>query len=870
MENKKTRVFVFQDEKSSKFWEISQSGEVVTVRYGKSETTGKSQTKTLGDVALADKYVLSLITGKLAKGYVEHGAAAVISTSLPLTSDSAPSKQFKKASVSRPMVKKSINPAGNLDASPDNLSALFGNDDKTNRLLAKHPNASSDLLEKLSHSSDKVTRQAVAANPNTPPKTYVRLGQQFPKEFLANPALDLLLLINPALMDEVPEALLVRLLKQVDCPTTMLTWAAAHWREKVQLAVAMNAAASDQALLRLRESRYPAVRQAVEVKPNRTSEQDPEREFVQAVRDRLGSLKPSELLEAWSSGDIGLAQWSALPLSFRLAKAANNGFTPQGVVRGLRHESRIHEIFREICFNYLEDSVIRGVAGSPNTPTPILEDLSNTLTFRVGDWSRTRHAVAGNPSTPLTILERFSNYDSPYLAQERAAVAENSNLPEVLSKLLSKDSNNHVRGAIAEKPWTPIYLLEELSKDPDGWVRWKLAQNASTPPHILVALSNDVDRDVRFRVASNPFTPLEVLMALAEDAEDSVQIAVTENIVIPDIFREKMLNRLSRNSNPNARIAVAENPKTKPSLLEVLSTDIEESVRGTAAANQSTSLHILDGLSRDPASSVRANVARNPTTPIALLEILSRDSEYSVRANVARNQTTPASLLEKLWADKNGDVKIAVVGNQNTPESVLIKLLSTKAVSVRQALATQVHRSKVVRNMLWKDANDAVRRSVATCGALEQEALDELVHDSNREGDLVTLFGHPNLSANSVEYIAEKLLNTPVTSSAWYQSELVKAKSDISATTDAAFFLSYNGKDPNKAVLAKRPVAALMALCAGSLVETSRLIKVVGSTDWLVRAAVARHAGTPPNLVKKLSADAHPLVSELARRAQAM
>jgi hypothetical protein len=46
------------------------------------------------------------------------------------------------------------------------------------------------------------------------------------------------------------------------------------------------------------------------------------------------------------------------------------------------------------------------------------------------------------------------------------------------------------------------------------------------------------------------------------------------------------------------------------------------------------------------------------------------------------------------------------------------------------------------------------------------------------------------------------------------------------------------------------------------------LIKAVGSTDWLVRAAVARNAGTPPNLVKKLSADAHPLVSALARRAQ--
>lgn len=844
MDNKKTRVFVFQDEKSSKFWEISQSGVFVTVRYGKSETTGQSQTKTLGDVALADKHALTLIAGKLSKGYVEHGAVADTSTSLPLASDSAPSKQFKKARVSRPMVKKPINTSGNLDASPDDLSALFGKDDSTNRLLAKHPNASSDLLEKLSHSSDKATRQAVAANPNTPPETYVRLGQQFPKEFLANPALDLLLLINPALMDEVPEALLVRLLKQVDCPTTMLTWAAAHWREKVQLAVAMNAAAPEQALQRLRESRYPAVRQAVEVKPRTTSEQDPEREFVQAVRDRLGSLKPRELLEAWSSGDIGLAQWSALPLSFRLAKAANGAFTPQGVVRALRHESRIRETFREICFNYLEDPVIRGVASSQNTPVAILEDFCRPRIFMLGDWARTCRLVAGNPSTPLTVLERFSNCDSPYLYAERAAVAENPALPRNLLELLSKDSNYHVRGVVAEKPSTPAYLLESLSKDPEAWVRWKLAQNTSTSASTLVALSNDVDRDVRFRVAGNPFTPLEVLMLLAEDSDNSIQIAVAENSTTPDLIRLQLLDRLSIHSNERVRMEVAENQKATPRLLEALSSDPHQWVRRAVAANQTTPLHVLTAL--------------------------SRDSESSVRANVAKNPTTPTSLLEKLGTDSNGDVKIAVVGNPKTPNSVLIKLLNSKAVSVRQALAAQAHRSREVCNTLWKDANGAVRRAVATCEGLEQEVLDELVHDSKLEGDLVTLFGHPNLSASSVEYIAEKLLNTPATSSAWYRIELVKAKSDIPATAEADNFLSYNGKDPNKAVLAKRPIAALMALCAGPLIETSRLIKVVGSTDWLVRAAVARNAGTPPNLVKKLSADAHPLVSALARRAQAI
>ncbi len=844
MDGMKTRVFDFLDGKSSKFWEITQSGEVATVQYGKSGTTGQSQTKTFADTESASKHAQKLIAEKLAKGYVERGGADVAALTLPVDSGSPQSEQVKQPKMPRPKAAKTTDPVRDPEASPQSLNVLLGKDDGTNRLLAKHPRASEELLEKLSHSSDKATRQAVTANPNTPPEVYVRLGQQFPKEFLANPALDLLLMMNPALMEEVPESLLIRLLKQTDCPTTMLTWAAAHWREKVQLAVAMNAAAPEQALQRLRESRYPAVRQAVEVKPSTTSEQDPEREFEQAVRDRLGTSKPRDLLEAWSSGDIGLAQWSALPLTFRLAKAANDGFTPEGVIRGLRHESRMHETFREICFNYLEDPVIRGVASSPDTPIPILEGLANPHIFMLGDWSRTRRVVAGNPSTPLTILEQFSNYDSPYLYQERAAVAENPAAPVNLLERLSKDSNHHVRAVVAEKPSTPAYLLEVLSKDPHPWVRWKLAQNIATPALILAALSKDAERDVRIRVAGNPVTPLEVLLQLAEESENSIQIAVAENSSVPDLIRVQLLERFSKHLDQRVRMAAAKNHKTTVHLLEVLSNDTDEWVRGAVAANQSTPLHAI--------------------------EALSRDSESAVRANVAKNPTTPTSLLEKLGTDSNSDVKIAVVGNQNTPESVLITLLSSKAVSVRRALAAQAHRNREVRNMLWKDVNSAVRRAVATCGGLEQEVLDEMVHDSNLEVDLVTLFGHPHLSTSSVEYIAEKLLSTSATSSAWYQCELAKANASIPETAHADNFLSYNGKDPNKAVLAKRPIAALMALCGGQLLETSRLIKVVGSTDWLVRAAVARNAGTPPNLVKKLSADAHPLVSALARRAQAI
>ena len=73
-------------------------------------------------------------------------------------------------------------------------------------------------------------------------------------------------------------------------------------------------------------------------------------------------------------------------------------------------------------------------------------------------------------------------------------------------------------------------------------------------------------------------------------------------------------------------------------------------------------------------------------------------------------------------------------------------------------------------------------------------------------------------------------------------------------------------KDSAKSVLGKGPISAVLGLCAGSEIEPASLARVVGSTDWLVRAAVARHKSTPPNLLKKLSEDIHPVVAALARQ----
>jgi DNA ligase-1 len=65
------RYFEFVDGSSAKFWEISRSGETVTVRYGKIGSNGQTQTKTLADAAAATAHAERLILEKTTKGYQE-------------------------------------------------------------------------------------------------------------------------------------------------------------------------------------------------------------------------------------------------------------------------------------------------------------------------------------------------------------------------------------------------------------------------------------------------------------------------------------------------------------------------------------------------------------------------------------------------------------------------------------------------------------------------------------------------------------------------------------------------------------------------------------------------------------------------------
>ena len=60
---------------SCKFWEVSTSGNDITVRYGRIGTSGQSQTKACVSAVAAEQQADKQIAAKLAKGYRELAVA---------------------------------------------------------------------------------------------------------------------------------------------------------------------------------------------------------------------------------------------------------------------------------------------------------------------------------------------------------------------------------------------------------------------------------------------------------------------------------------------------------------------------------------------------------------------------------------------------------------------------------------------------------------------------------------------------------------------------------------------------------------------------------------------------------------------------
>ena len=77
------KTYIYQDEKSHKFWAVEQQDNELHISWGKVGTNGQSQVKSFADAAAAEKAELKLIAEKTKKGYVEE-VSVITPTSVPV------------------------------------------------------------------------------------------------------------------------------------------------------------------------------------------------------------------------------------------------------------------------------------------------------------------------------------------------------------------------------------------------------------------------------------------------------------------------------------------------------------------------------------------------------------------------------------------------------------------------------------------------------------------------------------------------------------------------------------------------------------------------------------------------------------------
>ena len=202
-----------------------------------------------------------------------------------------------------------------------------------------------------------------------------------------------------------------------------------------------------------------------------------------------------------STSSAELDELAKSPHSFVRMDVANNPNTSSKTLALLSNETE-------------NMNVLYGVARHNNTPTDILDKLSNHPNNDVRKW------VAFNKNTSPATLEKLSK-DKYW--EVKLMIARNHNAPEEILLNYAKSGGGEVMYAIANNPGTSYNVQNEVANYWNPAIRETLAQNPNTNEEILKKLSKDKEVSVRIEVAKNKNTSDSDLISLTKD-QKSLQV----------------------------------------------------------------------------------------------------------------------------------------------------------------------------------------------------------------------------------------------------------------------------------------------------------------------------------------------------------
>ena len=579
------------------------------------------------------------------------------------------------------------------DATPSQLLALVGQSESVDRLLARHPNASGELLEALSHSSDKATRKNVALNAGAPKEALVRLAPQFPADFFMNPAFDWLLLEDPDFLFKLGQGVLKNILKRPDCPLSFLRWAASHGSEQEQLAVAMNPSVPAELIAILRKKKG-AVSSAAKGRSDAVREVDLEQAFRAEVGKALASLDFDVVKSAWKRGLLGPAQWPQLSASSR---ARLLGLDATVFVIGALPEMAQ-------ALSVLADPQFRAVvAGHQATDLDILSRLAADKIVEV------RAAVARNPACPADLMSTLASDKSP---EVRAALAAHRRVSPALLQALAQDSSPLVRLAVVGSKLVTQDQLGALAKDESKRVRdsaaavlkVRLKQPAAHPgtsAEQLAQLAASKTGTVRCAVAGNPSTPDAVMRDLAGKANAAIWQEIAGNPCVADDLHALAYGQCLAAAGPVKLIDYVLDPDCPPALRLLAAARVwRHSQRLGGEVSQMDDPTLVETFRRDcvdfwlhPSDShYGRSCGRLDVTDIVAeqVEACARSTVQAIRLIGLAHRKVAADALVKCSKSTDWVERMAIARNPSVPPNLLAMLKRDPHILVaRQAQVTE-------------------------------------------------------------------------------------------------------------------------------------------------------------------------------------
>jgi Leucine rich repeat variant len=557
---------------------------------------------------------------------------------------------------------------------------------------AANPSTPPDRLAQLARHRDRRVRETVVANPNLAFATLDAVGLAFPEALARNPLLNWLAVEDPDFLTSRSRLVRERLLA-VTTNSALMWWASRYGSNDDRRAVLANGNASteivtwllangDEAIVALARVHVacPDGQQAAEG-PVATGLDTQELELLA----QLGTLPPVVYGVVVKHGTAALrslvvAQSNA-PASCLSALLVDDEPT-------IRSQARTHT-------NTPADFValVDGVCDLDG-PCPSLEP------DQVAVFGRTLHGIGlltARADLPADLVESFIASEA---WRERELIAASPSLSESQIRRLAVDNDSDVRAALAGNPLTSAVVTTLLASDREEKVRRRAETTAVLTPALFDELCS-FGAAGQLLVAAHPDCPVVRLAELARTEDWRVREACAQNLR----SAPAILELLSHDADVDVRRAVARNPNTPEPTRERLATDSSWTLRAAVAAT-TTNPSIIDLLMGDPEPTVRAALLRNPIVPPFLIAALAHSSDVEIARELAqRDAIDPSSLLELARLDDDG-VRSALAVRADRPDGLLARLLDQRADLAPLAEQLLDARLGAARSSVPHDATD--------------------------------------------------------------------------------------------------------------------------------------------------------------------